>query len=88
DCDSLTIPANATGIIGNATVVQPQSGGWLTFWPSDAAQQPTAAASNYAAGQVFNRHFIVGLGGADGAFKIFTKGTTHLVIDLSGYFAP
>ncbi|MFN0087487.1 MAG: M64 family metallopeptidase [Blastocatellia bacterium] len=86
-CDSLTIPANAAGIIGNATVVQPLAGGWLTFFPSDAAK-PTVAQSNYSAGQVFNRHFIVGLGGADGAFNIFTKATTHLVIDLSGYFAP
>ena len=87
DCAGLTIPATAAGIIGNATVVQPLAGGWLTFWPSDATK-PTVAQSNYATGQVFNRHFIVGLGSADGAFNIFTKATTHLVIDLSGYFAP
>ncbi|MFN0087489.1 MAG: hypothetical protein ACKVX9_19015, partial [Blastocatellia bacterium] len=86
-CDGLTVPANAAGIIGNATVVGPLAGGWLTFFPSDAAK-PTVAQSNYTTGQVFNRHFIVGLGSADGAFNIFTKATTHLVIDLSGYFAP
>ncbi len=86
-CDGLTIPTNAAGIIGNATVVVPSAGGYLTFWPSGAAQ-PTVAASNYTAGQVFNRHFTVGLGEADGAFNIFTLATTHLVIDLSGYFAP
>ncbi|MGH9840639.1 MAG: BACON domain-containing protein [Blastocatellia bacterium] len=81
------IPTNTAGIIGNATVVSPAGGGYLTFWPSDAAQ-PTVAASNYTTGQVFNRHFIVGLGSADGAFNIFTSATTHLVIDMSGYFAP
>ena len=87
-CSSLEIPAAAAGVVGNATVVQPQAGGWLTFWPSDAAQQPTVAASNYTTGQIFNRHFIVGLGAVDGAFKIYPRATTHLVIDLSGYFAP
>ncbi|HMV87962.1 MAG TPA: putative Ig domain-containing protein [Blastocatellia bacterium] len=86
-CEGVTIAANALGIIGNATVVSPQSGGFLTFWPSDAAQ-PTVAASNFAAGQVFNRHFTVGLGNADGAFKLFTLANTELVIDVSGFFAP
>ena len=86
-CQSQSLPETAGGIIGNATVVQPLTGGWLTFFPSDATR-PTVAHSNYAPGQVFNRHFIVGLGGADGAFQIFTKAATHLVIDLSGYFAP
>ncbi|MDX2033321.1 MAG: zinc-dependent metalloprotease family protein [Blastocatellia bacterium] len=88
NCGGLTVPVNAAALVGNATVVQPLAGGWLTFWPSDAATQPTAAASNYATGQIFNRHFIVGLGSADGAFRIYTKATTHLVIDLAGYFAP
>jgi hypothetical protein len=86
-CDGVTIAANALGLIGNATVVLPQAGGFLTFWPSDAAQ-PTVAASNFTVGQVFNRHFTVGLGNADGAFKIFTSATTDLVIDVSGFFAP
>ncbi|MFN0087470.1 MAG: reprolysin-like metallopeptidase [Blastocatellia bacterium] len=86
-CDMLTVPADAAAIVGNATVVQPGAGGWLTFWPSDATK-PTAAASNYSAGQVFNRHFIVRLGDADGAFNLFTQAATHLVVDLSGFFAP
>lgn len=86
-CNGVTIASNALAVIGNATVIFPQSGGYLTFWPSDAAQ-PTVAASNFAAGQVFNRHFTVGLGSADGAFKIFTSATTDLVIDVSGFFAP
>jgi hypothetical protein len=45
------------------------------------------ATSNFATGQIANRHFIVGLG-LDGAFKLYASGSTHLVIDLSGYFAP
>ncbi|MBS1790829.1 MAG: putative Ig domain-containing protein [Acidobacteria bacterium] len=85
-CDGMTVAATAKAIVGNATAVLPASNGFLTFWPSDAAQ-PGTANSNYQAGKVFNRHITVGLG-ADGAFKIFTSAMTDLVIDVSGYFAP
>ncbi len=85
-CDGLTIPAAALGLIGNATTVNPL-GGYLTFWPSTAAQ-PIIATSNFTPGQVFNRHFTTGLGNTDGAFNIYTLTATDLVVDLSGYFAP
>ena len=87
-CDGVTIPPNALGVVGNATVVTPNGPGFLTLWPSSAASRPTVATANYNAGDVGNRHFIVGLGNADGAFKMYTFATSHLVIDLSGYFAP
>lgn len=86
-CNGVTIAANALAIVGNATVVFPAPDGYLTFWPSDAAQ-PLVATSNFNAGAVFNRHFTVGLANVDGAFKIFTSASTDLVIDVSGYFAP
>ncbi len=85
-CDGAEIAANALGIVGNATVVN-SGGGYLTFWPGTAAQ-PTVATSNFNSGQIFNRHFTVGLGTGDGAFNIFTQFQTDLVIDVSGYFAP
>jgi hypothetical protein len=86
-CEGQTIPTTALGVVGNATVVFPATLGYLTFW-SSSAMQPTVATSNFTAGQVFNRHFTVGLGNADGAFKIFTNATTELVVDVAGYFAP
>lgn len=85
-CNGLTIANTALAIVGNATVVN-SNGGYLTFWPSSAVQ-PTIATSNFLPGQIFNRHFTVGLGSADGAFKIFPQFTTDLVIDVSGFFAP
>ncbi|MFN0110616.1 MAG: putative Ig domain-containing protein [Blastocatellia bacterium] len=81
-----TISASAQAIVGNATVVNPTVGGFLTFWPSNAAR-PTVATSNYQANTIFNRHFTVGLG-VDGAFKIYAQQSTHLVVDVSGSFAP
>jgi hypothetical protein len=85
-CDGLTIATGALGIVGNATVVN-ANGGYLTFWPSDATQ-PLVATSNFEPGQIFNRHFTVGLSAGPGAFKIFSAQTTDLVIDVTGYFAP
>ena len=80
-----TIPANATAVIGNITVV-PSGPGFLTLFPSDATQ-PTVANSNFKAGEVTNNFFTVGLG-TDGAFKIFTSAATDVIIDLTGYYAP
>jgi hypothetical protein len=83
----MVVANTALAVVGNATVVEPGGLGFLTFWPSNVLQ-PTVATSNFTTGQVFNRHFTVGLGPSDGAFKIFASVNTHLVVDLSGYFAP
>ncbi len=84
-CAGQTIPANAAAVLGNVTTVNPV-GGFLTLWPSNVTR-PLVATSNFATGQIANRHFIVGLG-LDEAFKLYASGSTHLVTDLSGYFAP
>ena len=85
-CDGLTIPLNAASITGNITTVQ-SDGGFLTLYPSDAAQ-PVVANSNYNPNEILNNVFTVGLGNADGAFKIFVTSTTHVVVDVTGYYAP
>ena len=85
-CGGETIAEQARAIIGNATVVAPATGGWLTFWPNGAAQ-PLIATSNFTAGQIFNRQVTAGLD-ATGLFNVFTTSLTELVIDVSGYFAP
>ena len=85
-CSGQTVPTEAAAVVGNVTTVNP-SGGFLTLWSSSVTPRPFVATSNFTAGQTANRHFITGLG-SDGAFKIYASGTTDLVIDLSGYFAP
>ncbi len=86
-CDGLTIPANATTLTGNVTVVQPAANGFLTLYPSDAPQ-PGVANSNFLAGEVLNNAFTVGLSVNNGAFNIFVNSTSHVVIDVTGYYAP
>lgn len=86
-CVASGISNQAQAIVGNATVITPQTDGYLTLWPHNATQ-PLAASSNFTAGQILNRHFMVGLENVQGRFKYFSSTTTHLVIDVSGYFVP
>lgn len=85
-CDGLAIPANAAAITGNITTVQ-SGGGYLTLYPSNAAQ-PLVANSNYGPNEIVNNVFTVGLGPSDGAFKIYVQATTDVVVDVTGYYAP
>lgn len=85
-CDGLTVPANAAAITGNITTVN-SGGGFLTLYPSNAAQ-PLVANSNYGPNEVVNNVFTVALGPADGAFKIYVQNTTDVVVDVTGYYSP
>jgi len=67
------IPAAARAIVGNATTVSPQSGGFLTLFPADASR-PLVASSNYEINQIVNGPFTVGLSPA-GQVKVFTTGS-------------
>ncbi len=80
------IPAVAAAVTGNITVV-PSGPGFLTLFPSSATQ-PTVANSNFGAGEITNHVFTVGLGAGDGAFKIFSSAATHVIVDVTGYYAP
>ena len=81
------IPVSAKAVTGNVTIVLPAANGFLTIYPSNATQ-PTVANTNFAAGDVLNNVFTVGLGAADGAFKIFASTTVEVVVDITGYYAP
>lgn len=81
------IASTARAIMGNVTVVLPPINGFITFWPSNIPR-PLIATSNFQSGRNFNRFFTVGLGAADGAFKMYSLATPNIVIDVSGYFAP
>ncbi|MFN0113011.1 MAG: reprolysin-like metallopeptidase [Blastocatellia bacterium] len=85
-CDGVTIPNNAMALVGNATTVNPQGAGWLTFFPADAAR-PWVSSANYTLGQVLNTPFTVGLSAVTGQFKIYTLHTTNLVVDVVGYYS-
>jgi len=83
DC---TLPASAAGYVFNATVV-PQSGfHYLTLWPN-GQPEPGVSTLNAPDGYVASNMAIVpttnGKIDADA-----TGGMTHLILDISGNFAP
>jgi hypothetical protein len=87
-CYGVTIPATARAVDGNATVVNFISSGfnWITLYPFGASQ-PNASNLNFAANQIVPNSFVVGLS-SDGRFNIYSKASTHFIVDLTGYFSP
>jgi hypothetical protein len=85
------IPANTdtAAIVVNFTVVSPSTGGYITAYPSGAAQ-PLAASLNFNAADVKGNNAILKLNQTANApthFNIYTTSTTHLVADVVGYYA-
>ena len=69
----------------NATVVPPGPLGYLTLWP-DGEQQPLVSTLNAFDGYITNNMAIVPT--ENGSIDAFANGTTQLILDLFGYFAP
>jgi hypothetical protein len=78
-------PATAQGYVLNATVVPQGVLGFLTLWP-DPGHQPTVSTLNAVDGAITSNMAIVPNG--DGKTDAYAQGTTHLILDISGYFAP
>jgi hypothetical protein len=60
--------------------------GYLTAWPTGQSK-PLVASLNAPTGTVVANAAIV-KAGTSGSIDIFASDTTHLVIDIDGYFAP
>jgi hypothetical protein len=83
------VPANATAITGNLTVVSPTRGGYVSMTPSPVIPgPPTTASLNFPTGDI-RGNGVTGPLSANGnvAFVyVASNGSTHLVFDLTGYF--
>jgi hypothetical protein len=82
------IPAAATAVAANVTVVSPSGPGNLRLGPGDFAA-PTSTL-NFGAGQTRANNAVIGLTGYPlGSLWVETDifpGTTHFVLDVTGYF--
>ncbi len=85
DCQ---VPLTAVAAALNFTITEPQGAGWLTAWPSGLL--PVASVVNFAAGQTVANAVDIGLGAAGtvpgGTVFVQSVATTHLVVDIYGYF--
>ncbi len=83
DCN---LPAAAEAYSLNFTAVPNGPLGYLTAWPA-GDQQPLVASLNAVTGTITANAVIVPAG-TGGEINVFATGTTNLVIDTNGYFAP
>jgi glucose/arabinose dehydrogenase len=78
-------PGNASAALLNLTVTEPQGPGYVKVYP--CGQENTTSNVNYVAGQtVANLAAVKVAPGGDVCFRSFA--TTHLVVDLAGWYAP
>jgi Protein of unknown function (DUF1566) len=80
---------NTAALVVNFTVVSPETGGYITVYPGDAASAPLAATLNFNAGDVKGNNAVLKLNqtGSGVDFRIYTTSTTHIVADVVGYYA-
>jgi hypothetical protein len=80
-----TVPAGATGVVLNLAATEPTANTFITVWPA-GNPRPTSSNLNVQAGQTRANAVIVGLS-TDRTISLYTHlGTTHLVVDVMGYF--
>jgi hypothetical protein len=78
--------AVAAAVTMTIVAVEPQGPGYLTAW--GLGPQPTSSVLNYAAHDVIANTAIIPVtpgGGND--FAVFSLATTHVVVDVLGYYA-
>jgi hypothetical protein len=81
------VPTTATAVSLNVTVVSPSTGGHLRLFAL-GTPRPATSSINYASGQTRANNAVVSLG-AGGALVVYVNqlaGTTHVVLDVTGYF--
>lgn len=85
--DVCGVPPGARAVALNVTVTLPTAQGYFIVYPGGVAA-PLASVLNYMAGQTRANNAVVPLG-AGGTLAVYCgqpTGTTHLVIDVTGYF--
>lgn len=82
------VPAvGVSAVVLNVTVTQPSVGGFVTIFPSGATR-PLASNLNAVAGQTVP-NLVVAKVGPDGKVSIYNaSGTTHVVVDVVGWYGP
>ncbi len=82
---SCGVPAAAQSYVFNTTVVPSSGLAYLTLWPRGVTQ-PGISSLNAADGAVTSNMAIVPT--SDGFISAYATQSTHLILDVFGYFAP
>jgi hypothetical protein len=79
------IPAHARAYSINVAALLPAADGFMTIFPT-GEPQPTSSALNFLGGEVI-ANAIVAPAGTGGAISIFVNVSTHMILDINGYYA-
>ena len=80
------VPADATAVVLNVTVVNPAAPGYITVFPTGAAA-PNTSNLNFGAGDVVPNQVEVGTG-TNGDISLFSSAQSNVVIDVEGFVSP
>jgi hypothetical protein len=86
------VPTGATAATLNVTITQPTNPGYLILYPYGITQ-PLVSTINFAPGDTIANGAIVPLtAGPTNNISVYPElyggGTIHLILDVTGYFAP
>ncbi|GAA1197548.1 hypothetical protein F4556_003330 [Kitasatospora gansuensis] len=84
-----SIPAGVTAAVLNLTVTNPQTGGFITAYPSGGEDpRPTTSNVNFTPGQTVPNLSVVPVG-ANGYVELYngSGGTVDVIADIAGYFS-
>jgi hypothetical protein len=81
-----SIPSTAAAYSLNVTVVPAGPLAYLTAWPAGSAQPAVSTLNSFSGAVVANAALVPA--GTNGAINVFVTGTTHVILDINGYFAP
>lgn len=77
--------AGATAVGVNIALTETAGAGFVTAWAGDV-DLPTASSINSTFANENISNFVIVPLAADGTFKLFANSSTHLVVDVMGYF--
>ena len=80
------VPGGVSAVALNVTVDGSTGAGFVTLWPCDQPR-PTTSNLNYGVAATAAVMAISGLD-PDGNVCVFVSGTTHVIIDVTGWFNP
>lgn len=88
-----SIPATATAITGNLTVTQQSAGGYLSVSPTLPAAVPATSNLNFPVSDNRANGLYAPLDGSGHLWIVYkasgpASATTHVILDVTGYFVP
>lgn len=78
--------SGVSGVVVNVTAVGPSEDSFLTVWP-EGISKPPVSNLNYVKGQTVANLVMVKVSGGGYISLQNNKGTTHVLVDITGYFS-